>query len=206
VNRALGGDYPGTLGVRRDICHRTGGYDGDVLFENLELIRTVEAAGGVATAPLDLYVRRLPPTVGHFWHQRIRQAYEDFALPLRCALWLSIVPLTLFLVASSQWPVLLCLALLLMVVAEFGRSRAGGRRVFRFSSTVLAPIWVAERSVLSWWALGQWVRGGCAYGGGRIRRAATSKRTLRRRLLAARVGLHTSLVADCASEGARDRA
>lgn len=46
LNRALGADYPGTLGVRRSVLLRAGGYCGDVLFENLEMIRTVRAAGG----------------------------------------------------------------------------------------------------------------------------------------------------------------
>ena len=54
LNRALATDFPGTLGVRRDLLKRVGGYDGDVLFENFELIRTIEIAGGRTCAPLDL--------------------------------------------------------------------------------------------------------------------------------------------------------
>ena len=46
LNRAAGGDWPATLAVRRSLIDRTQGYDGDVLFENLELVRTVRAAGG----------------------------------------------------------------------------------------------------------------------------------------------------------------
>ena len=60
LNRVAGGDFPGTLGVRRSLVLGAGGYDGDVLFENLELLRTVRAAGGTVLTPLDLYVRRLP--------------------------------------------------------------------------------------------------------------------------------------------------
>src|SRR5215210_1739626 len=41
LNRATGDDFPGTLAVRRSMFRSIGGYDGDVLFENLELIRTV---------------------------------------------------------------------------------------------------------------------------------------------------------------------
>ena len=65
LNRALGGDYPGTLAVRRAAVPE--GYDGDVLFENLELIRTVRARGGRVVTPLDCYVRRLPCSARHFW-------------------------------------------------------------------------------------------------------------------------------------------
>ena len=46
LNRAIGSDFPGTLGVRRSFLASVGGYDGDVLFENLELMRTVTAARG----------------------------------------------------------------------------------------------------------------------------------------------------------------
>jgi len=45
LNRSCGADYPGTLAIRRSTFERCGGYDGGVLFENLELIRTVAAHG-----------------------------------------------------------------------------------------------------------------------------------------------------------------
>ena len=42
INRAVAADYPGTLAVRRAALEATGGYE-PVLFENLELIRTVSS-------------------------------------------------------------------------------------------------------------------------------------------------------------------
>ena len=51
INRVTGGDWPGTFGVRRAALERTGGYDGNVLFENLEMVRTIKAAGGVELSP-----------------------------------------------------------------------------------------------------------------------------------------------------------
>jgi hypothetical protein len=83
INRMTGGDWPGTLAVRRSTLLRSGGYDGNVLFENLELVRTVEAVGGRSVSAPDLFVRRLPPETPHFWGQRVRQAYDEFARPLR---------------------------------------------------------------------------------------------------------------------------
>lgn len=83
VNRAFGGDYPGTLGVRRSRLLAAGGYDGDVLFENLELIRTIRSSGGRETVARDVFVARVPPSVDHFAGQRVRQAYDDFAQPAR---------------------------------------------------------------------------------------------------------------------------
>ena len=60
LSRLVGGDWPGTLGVRRSVLLDAGGYSGDVLFENLELVRTIETAGGApdrAARP----VHRAPP-------------------------------------------------------------------------------------------------------------------------------------------------
>lgn len=44
LNRAFAHDYPGTLAVQRSFLQQLGGYDGNVLFENLELIRTIKAS------------------------------------------------------------------------------------------------------------------------------------------------------------------
>jgi hypothetical protein len=182
LNRSLGADYPGTLGVRRSVLLAAGGYDGDVLFENLELIRTVAAAGGRIVSPLDLYVRRLPPSAGHFWGQRTRQAYDDLAMPARMACWLAVVP-SLLAAARARSPApVIAAAALASALAERGRRRAGGARVFPASSSLLAPLWLIERGVCAWLAVLQRVRyGGVRYRDGVIPRAASSTRQLRRR-------------------------
>jgi hypothetical protein len=181
LNRALGGDFPGTLGVRRSIVLRGGGYDGDVLFENLELIRTVRARGGRTIALLDLYVLRLPPSAAHFWGQRTRQAYDDFAIPLRMACWLALLPGVAIAVMRGQRTVVLGTIASAVALAETGRRRAGGARVFPLSSSLLAPVWILERAVCAWLAVVQLVRyGGVRYGESVIRTAAHSERTLRR--------------------------
>jgi hypothetical protein len=181
LNRACGRDYPGTLAVRRSRILAAGLYDGDVLFENLELIRTVLAAGGSVTSPLDLYVARVPPSAAHFWGQRTRQAYDDFALPARMALWLSVLPLL------ARRPRLApAAAALATALAELGRRRAGGAAVFPASSSLLAPLWVLERGVCAWLAVLQRLRfGGVRYGDSVIPVAAHSVADLRRRLAAA---------------------
>ena len=93
LNRLAGGDWPGTLAVRRSALEATGGYRGDVLFENLELVRTVRAGGGREVVPLDLFVERRPPTTRHFLSQRVRQAYDEWARPARFAAQLAVLPL-----------------------------------------------------------------------------------------------------------------
>lgn len=185
LNRACGRDYPGTLAVRRSRLLAIGLYDGDVLFENLELIRTVRAHGGSVASPLDLYVARVPPSAGHFWGQRTRQAYDDFALPSRMALWLAVVPL-LALSAIGRRPAwALAAAAGTVALAERGRRRAGGKEVFPAGSSLLAPGWILERGVCAWLAVLQRLRfGGVRYGDSVIPLAAHSERQLRRRAAA----------------------
>jgi hypothetical protein len=180
IARAVSHDMPGTLGLRREPFLAMGGYDGDVLFENLELIRTARAAGGVVATPRDLFVRRMPPTASHFWSQRVRQAYDEFARPGRMAAALALLPA----VALSRRPARAAggLALASVALAEAGRRRAGGRRVFPARTALAAPAWVAERAVCAWLAVGaRAVRGGVPYGGVVMRRAATPSRRLRGR-------------------------
>ena len=182
LNRALGTDHPGTLGVRRSFLASIGGYDGDVLFENLELVRTVLAAGGrVVDAPA-VYVRRLPPTRARFLEQRPRQAYDDLAQPGRLAFFLALGP-ALGAVARFRPRGLLVAAGASVLMAQVGRVRHGGSKVFDRVSPFLAPVWMVERACLVWLAVFRRLSGGgCPYAGGVIPRAATPSRVLRRRL------------------------
>jgi hypothetical protein len=181
LNRAAGSDFPGTLGVRRSIVLEHGGYDGDVLFENLELIRTVRARGGRTVTPLDLFVRRLPPSATHFWGQRTRQAYDDFALPLRMTVWLSVAPAVAVCAARRRAMPMLAGTAVCVLAAEAGRRRDRGTTVFPAVSSLLAPLWVAERGLCAWLAVLQRLRfGGVRYGDSIIRVAANAPRTLRR--------------------------
>jgi hypothetical protein len=179
VNRVTGGDWPGTLGVRRAALERTNGYDGNVLFENLELVRTVKAAGGVELRPLDLFVRRLPPKSDHYWSQRVRQAYDEFARPARLAIWLTLLPATVVLVARYAWIGLGIAIMIPMSVAELGRRFSGGVRVFPLAAALAAPLWMLERAVCAWVAVAaRLVLGGIPYHGAVLKRAATAERTL----------------------------
>jgi hypothetical protein len=185
LNRVLGGDWPGTLGVKRGRLLAAGGYDGDAMFENLELVRTVRAAGGTEVVAPDVLVRRLPPSTGHFLHQRVRQAYDELARPWRLAAFLAVLPTAGVLAARRRWPALAAGVLAVVATAEAGRRRAGGRRVFPATSSLLAPVWVVERAACTWLALVARARGGVPYREGRLRKAASSTRALRRRLAAA---------------------
>ncbi len=188
LNRALDGDWPGTLAVRRSTLEATHGYDGDTLFENLELVRTVEAAGGRSIAPLDLFVARRPSSFRHFLSQRVRQAYDEFARPRRMAIQLSILPASLALLAFRPRALAMA-ALASCAVAEYGRRRGAGDRVFPPVASLMAPLWLAERAICSWLAVLSRLRyGGVRYHGGIVTKAATPPQELRERIQAIEAG------------------
>jgi hypothetical protein len=174
------GDFPGTFALRRDFVLGIGGYDGSALFENLELMRKVAAAGGRVETRLDLYVAREPPTFAHFLSQRVRQAYDDWAIPARMAASLAVIPTLVMLLAAGRRRAAAIALLVPVVVAEAGRVRCGGSRYFPRSGSLLAPAWVAERAICAWIALGRGLSGtGVRYGRGRVTVAATPFARLR---------------------------
>lgn len=183
LNRLAGGDWPGTLGVRRSVLLDAGGYSGEVLFENLELVRTIKAAGGREAVPLDLFVARRPPPVRHFFSQRVRQAYDEWARPARFAAQLALVPGGALLTHLGGTAALFAAAVCGVAAAEFGRRKANGRSVFPPGSALWAPAWLAERAVTSWVALGIGLfLGGVRYRTTRLKHAATPRRLLERRV------------------------
>jgi hypothetical protein len=182
LNRALGQDFPGTFGVRRSALLVMGGYDGDVVFENLELLRTAEAAEVRIAACPGLYVQRLPPDLDQLARQQVRYAYESLAQPVRLALELAVVPVLATLLRRQRYRALGGYAATVTALAEIGRRRAGGRTVFPVTSSLIAPCWLITRGVCCWAALSlRLTRGGLPYSGTTIRRAASSTRSLRAR-------------------------
>jgi hypothetical protein len=181
LNRLGEGDWPGTLGVRRSMLLAAGGYSGEVLFENLELVRTMRASGGREAVPLDLFVARRPPDATHFMSQRPRQAYDEWARPARLAAQLALLPAGIALARKGPgW--LVAAAACAVAAAEIGRRKGMGRTVFPPSSALWTPAWLAERAVTSWMALGtRLFLGGVRYRATRLKNAATPRRILEER-------------------------
>lgn len=180
INRALSGDWPGTMLVRRGAL--PSGYAGDALFENLEMVRTVRAAGGTERVLLDVVVARRPPTPARFWEQRVRQAYDEWARPWRLVIQLTWLPLVLHRPRRA-----LPLAVLAVALGEMGRRRAGGRHHWGPAAALWTVPWAAERAVTSWLAVAARLRGGVRYRGQRLPVAAHSVRILRARLEGAHI-------------------
>ena len=182
LNRMTGGDWPGTLAVRRAVLRATSGYDGNAMFENLELVRTVLAVGGREASYPDIYVLRRPSSARHFWSQRIRQAYDEIARPHRLLIQLAVLPITIALIIGAHWIILASIGFAVIALAELGRRRAGGTRVFPASASFFALAWLAERAVCAWLALlSRLLLGGVPYRGTVLRLAANPLRVLRAR-------------------------
>lgn len=180
INRAFGSDYPGTYALRRSTLVECGGYDTSVLFENLEMERTIRCAGGIVSSRPDIFVVRRPPGTRHFFSQRVRHAYDSWAQPGRLLVEAAILPAIIW--AARRPGRLLGAVALVIGIAEHGRRTNGGQSFYPRSSAAWAPLWVLERAVTSWVAIAVRVIGGVKYGDGRVSSAAHSLSAIRRRL------------------------
>ena len=85
---------------------------------------------------------------------------------------------------TTVWITVAGLAVGTAAIKAFGPVMFGGRDLHPLLGRIiplLAPAWVAERSVCGWLALACRLRGGITYAGHRLPRAATPAAVLRRR-------------------------
>jgi hypothetical protein len=157
INRAwiTEGDYPGTLGVRRSAMRRVGHYDGDVLFDNEEIVRHFRTHRADIAYARDFFILKRPPGFRKWIEQRPRQAYEDFVMRAKTAFFAALLPALaiLWLAAGWRWA-LTAVALVAcgaVVIAARGL-RDGAAEFFPPWLCLYAPLWVAERVVSTFWA------------------------------------------------------
>lgn len=168
INRATlrSADYPGTCAFRRRAMLRVGHYDGDVLFDNEEIIRHFAANDASICCANDLFVRKRPPTFRKWLEQRPRQAYEDFPLRFKTFALGAILPLLVFAITDGHSAIAVSLLVLAAVALAFaGWIRGSAARVFPFTSCLFAPLWIVERSISTYLALYWFLRyGGYPFG------------------------------------------
>jgi hypothetical protein len=158
INRGTlrAGDYPGTCAFRRSTCLRVGHYDGDVLFDNEELVRHFALKGADILCATDFFVLKLPPSFAKWIEQRPRYAYEDFVMRAKTALFASLIPAALALGLSAGLIAVLVLVTLVVLVSVSLSLRGLLRdRAYHFlpARTVFyAPLWVLERSLATYFA------------------------------------------------------
>ncbi|MFN2476531.1 MAG: glycosyltransferase family 2 protein [Chthoniobacterales bacterium] len=163
------GDYPGTCAFRRSTMLRVGHYDGDVLFDNEEIIRHFATAGATIDYAIDFFIHKRPPQLAKWKEQRPRQAYEDFALRSKTAAFVAIpIVVLVSLIAAGVLGLLasvLLIALVAVAVAILGRARGEAESFFPATIPFYAPLWVFERAVSTYWAIYWYLRyGGYPFG------------------------------------------
>ena len=171
INRGVlrSGDYPGTCAFRRSVCLRFGHYDGDVLFDNEEIVRHFILNGGDVCYAPDFFILKRPPTLRKWLEQRPRQAYEDFGMRTKTFLFMSLLPLAIALAVFSGAGAALAFFFVVSscaaVVAGLGLWRDQAYHFFPAHVILYAPLWLLERSVSVYWAL-YWrlVHGGYPFG------------------------------------------
>lgn len=170
INRAFirEGDYSGTLGITRGAMLRVGHYDGDVLFDNEEIVKHFQIKGANICYARDFFLLKLPPTFEKWIEQRPRQAYEDFVMRTK-TFFFAAVPLVLTLtLLKSGWQTTLIFAGLIslgaIVSAALGLNN-GADKFFPPHITFYAPLWIAERCFSTYWAFYWYLtRGGYPFG------------------------------------------
>jgi hypothetical protein len=163
------GDYPGTCAFRRSTMLRVGHYDGDVLFDNEEIIRHFATAGATIDYAVDFFIHKRPPELAKWKEQRPRQAYEDFPLRTKTAAFVAIpIVLLISLIAAGVVGILvsgLLIALVSSAVAILGRARGEAEKFFPAFVPLYAPLWIFERAGSTYWALYWYLRyGGYPFG------------------------------------------
>jgi hypothetical protein len=162
-------DYPGTCAFRRATMRRVGHYDGDVLFDNEEIIRHFAREKAAILYATNLFVQKRPPSFKKWLEQRPRQAYEDFGLRAKTALFFSVPPLAMVLGLGAGWKGIIifvsALSVMATALAAAGRLRGNAAQYFSWSICLFAPLWLAERALSTYWAL-YWrlTRGGYPFG------------------------------------------
>ncbi|HEX8163436.1 MAG TPA: glycosyltransferase family 2 protein [Pyrinomonadaceae bacterium] len=157
INRAwiAEGDYPGTLGVRRSAMLRVGHYDGDVLFDNEEIVRHFRARGARVRYARDFFILKRPPTFRKWIEQRPRQAYEDFVMRAKTAFFAALPVALLVALLAGGWRWALAFVAAVACGAALVAARGlgdGATRFFPARLCLYAPLWIAERAASTYWA------------------------------------------------------
>lgn len=171
INRAILriADYPGTCAFRRATMLKVGHYDGDVLFDNEEMIRHFARHRVSIHYANDFFVLKRSPRFRKWLEQRPRQAYEDFGLRAKTALFAALPPIALLLFAFVGLAAFatsgLAVVGLSIILAWAGRLRGSARNFFPASIPFFAPLWILERALSTYWAFYWRIRrGGYPFG------------------------------------------
>lgn len=123
--------------------------------------RRLASRGAEVHAASDVFVRREPRPFPEWLLQRPQLARNDFALPVKTAFFLSLIPLLILMAVAGGLGLAggYAGAIALTAVALAMRGRSGASPFFPLRACLFAPLWVFERSVSVYWALLQKLSG-----------------------------------------------
>lgn len=123
--------------------------------------RRLAAVGAEVYPAAEVFVRRQPSALGEWLNDRVRQAGDDFVLPIKTAFFFALVPLLLLLgtLGGAQLAGGYAGVIAFCSVALALRGRSGAGSFFPLRAVLFAPLWVFERSVSVYWALFRKLRG-----------------------------------------------
>jgi hypothetical protein len=147
-------DHGATFGFRRSAIRGLRSLDAFDLGD--DSVRRLSAQGAEIHSALELFVRRRPPQLAEWLHARARQAEDDFALPVKSAFFFALIPMAILLAlfGGPRFAAGYCGAIAFASMALALRGRAGATAVFPLRACFYAPLWVLERAVSVYWALG----------------------------------------------------
>lgn len=150
------GDYPGTCGLRKSAMLRVGHYDGDVLFDNEELVRHFMLKRANVCHANDFFILKKPPTLAKWREQRPRQAYEDFVMRAKTLTFMAVLPagIAAGIAFGTIGAATFAAGVSLIGLGLAARGlRDGAHRFFPAWIPLYAPLWVLERSLSVYWAI-----------------------------------------------------
>lgn len=169
-------DHGATFGFRRSAVRGLRSVDAFDVGD--DPVRRLSAQGAEIFSALDLFVRRRPPQLAEWLHERTRQAEDDFAMPVKSAFFFALIPMAILL-ALFGGPRIAGGYLGAIAFAAIGlaiRGRIGAGSVFPLRACFYAPLWVLERAISVYWALGLKMRGATVPAGGEVVAEKTSAR------------------------------
>ncbi|HUJ12685.1 MAG TPA: hypothetical protein VL284_02760 [Thermoanaerobaculia bacterium] len=124
-------------------------------------VRRLASQGADVFSAMRVFVRRIPPAFSQWLRSLPKQAEEEFAIPVKAALFFMLLPVAIALLltggtvlAAAYGGLIAFLAIALAI-----RGRAGASAFFPRRACLFAPLWILQRSLSIYWAL-LWRAGG----------------------------------------------
>ena len=148
-------DHGATFGFRRTAIRGLRSLDGAL--DETDPVRRLASQGAEVFSAIALFVRRVPPMLEEWWRDRPVAAEDDFALPAKTIFFFSLLPILLTLATLGGARIAggyICAIVLGSVMLAL-RGRSGAGRYFPWRACFFAPLWLLERSISVYWALGR---------------------------------------------------